>query len=101
MANCSETALAPGNRLLRALPPDELTRLQQHLELVNLRKEQVARRAGRRGALRLFPTGWGIVVSAKRHDPEGCRCMKQSACNCCNGPVATCRDDQPIPVPGG
>jgi CRP-like cAMP-binding protein len=41
MANRSQTPLTPGNRLLSTLPPDELARLQEHLEPVKLRKNQV------------------------------------------------------------
>src|SRR5436190_1578587 len=41
MANRSQTTLTPGNRLLAALPPDEFTRLQEHLEPVTFRKGQV------------------------------------------------------------
>jgi CRP-like cAMP-binding protein len=41
MANRSQTALIPANRLLSALPSDEFTRLQPHLEPVTLRTDQV------------------------------------------------------------
>jgi CRP-like cAMP-binding protein len=42
MANRSQTTLTKiGNRLLAALPPDEFTRLQKHLEPVRFRKNQV------------------------------------------------------------
>jgi CRP-like cAMP-binding protein len=41
MGNRPQTALTPGNRLLAALPPDEFTRLQEHLEPVKLRTDQV------------------------------------------------------------
>jgi CRP-like cAMP-binding protein len=41
MAKRSPTTLTPGNRLLAALPPDEFTRLEEHLEPVAFRKDQV------------------------------------------------------------